>query len=682
MNGQSHLPAANENVNINKQLECPVEYRRLCNNVVDVCSSRHVSKPVTAEYIAPSVLPLDIKSTLPYLVHAYCFLPCPNCSLKINVSELDDHVVLCPSLVSNSCSTLTPDPPVGAVRPAVVSRANVSLSRSCASSPLTAPATVPLYERPRPAPPQSDMSKQLAKWKELLTNDPDSDYLLEGIEFGFRIVDSDIQIPSSQMRNYRSCTVHSKILSEEQIKIEFKENRYIISPDIPHVISAMGAVPKQNKKIRLIHDFSRPDGGLNALTSDTSVVFSSIDDAVKLIEPGSFIAKVDLKSAYRSVPIHPDCYAFTGLSWIFEGDDKPTHFFDCRLPFGASRSCRIFQAISNALVRIMGRKNYKCVSYIDDFLVIGSDKSSCQAALDYLLEIIPSLGLEVNFDKVDLPSEVLTFLGVKIDCASRTLALPDRKLAETKLLIKESLRKRRFTKKDLQRLIGKLSWCSRVVLGGRTFLRNLINLMTALKKATHHSRLNSASRSDLVWWDRGLELFHGFTPFPSDVALPSFQFSTDACLSGGGAAFRGDWLYVSWLIDYPSFAESHINVLELLTVLVAAERWAPQWAGLHIVVRSDNMAAVAAINKGTSRSIELLSIIQKLFWLSVRYNFKLTAAFLPGRLNILSDSLSRLHEKESAVKAHNLLSSDLEMEASGHLSFASYLWLQDRWMTD
>ena len=112
---------------------------------------------------------------------------------------------------------------------------------------------------------------------------------------------------------------------------------------------------------------SRPDGGINALTTDTSVHYATIDDAVRMINDDSYLAKIDLQSAYRSVPIHPSCFNLTGIQWTFEGELEPTYMFDCRLPFGASRSCRIFQAICNAISRAMSRENYKCVNYIDDF---------------------------------------------------------------------------------------------------------------------------------------------------------------------------------------------------------------------------------------------------------------------------------------------------------------------------
>ena len=130
----------------------------------------------------------------------------------------------------------------------------------------------------------------------------------------------------------------------------------------------------------------------------------------------------------------------------------------------------------------------------------------------------------------------------------------------------------------------------------------------------------------------------------------------------------------------PSLVNSHINVLELETVHVAAELWGKAWSGKHIMVRSDNSATVSAINKGTSRGPELMLIVQKLFWLSVRYGFKLTASYIPGPLNVLSDRISRLHTPCAAMEAKSFLNCvHDEVECFGHMSYQAFSHLQSWW---
>ena len=106
----------------------------------------------------------------------------------------------------------------------------------------------------------------------------------------------------------------------------------------PTIVSALGALVKKNGKIRLIHDASKPeDISLNSYAvMEEKLRFESIDNAEQLLQDGYFMAKIDLKSAYRSVLIHPSQYHLTGLKWEFEGEK--CYMIDTRLPFGARLS--------------------------------------------------------------------------------------------------------------------------------------------------------------------------------------------------------------------------------------------------------------------------------------------------------------------------------------------------------
>ncbi len=135
-------------------------------------------------------------------------------------------------------------------------------------------------------------------------------------------------------------------------------------------MSSLGAIPKSAGGIRLIHDASRrPEcANLNSYATANHFQYDTIDKATKLIPPNGVIAKIDLKSAYRSVSIHDHCLPATGLKWKFSGNSKPTYMFDCRLPFGAKRSCEIFLRISNSITSMMAKRGYIVIAYHDDFL--------------------------------------------------------------------------------------------------------------------------------------------------------------------------------------------------------------------------------------------------------------------------------------------------------------------------
>jgi hypothetical protein len=55
---------------------------------------------------------------------------------------------------------------------------------------------------------------------------------------------------------------------------ELNANHYVKTEVIPQVVSSLGAIPKPDGSIRLIHDLSRPQRGVNLYATDTSVKYS------------------------------------------------------------------------------------------------------------------------------------------------------------------------------------------------------------------------------------------------------------------------------------------------------------------------------------------------------------------------------------------------------------------------
>ena len=99
-------------------------------------------------------------------------------------------------------------------------------------------------------------------YRELEGDDhPDNVDLLQGIRDGFHIVDASVLPDYVQMSNYKSATCSDNFGPvESQIIEEISEGRYIVTDEPPRLVSALGAIPKSSKGVRLIHDCSRPRG--------------------------------------------------------------------------------------------------------------------------------------------------------------------------------------------------------------------------------------------------------------------------------------------------------------------------------------------------------------------------------------------------------------------------------------
>ena len=396
------------------------------------------------------------------------------------------------------------------------------------------------------------------------------------------------------------------------------------------------------------------------------------------------MAKVDLRHAYRSVPVHPSNYDALGLKWHFEGDSEISYLVDTRLPFGGKSAPGIFHRLTQAVKRMMFRRGFPMVVvYLDDFLVLGRSFADCQLAYDTISALLVDLGFTLSPSKLVPPTQRLTFLGVEIDSCTLSLSLPLAKLSELSSVVKSFLCRKQATKRQLQRLAGKLNWACKVVYGGRTFLRRVLDLMNSLPFSRSLCRLSKDFHADLDWWHAFLQEFNGKCDFLDSRPVTSLH--TDACSSALGASFGSDWFYSKLHVDFPELVSLHINFKEAICVVLSVLRWAPCLRNKRVHVFCDNTAAVAMLNKGTTRSPIMMIYLRLLFWLSAVFNFRLRAFHVPGVENSYADHISRLHEASHLSTFVSLLSSPVldpsSIDCFRHMSHLSYFLLLNLYST-
>ena len=290
----------------------------------------------------------------------------------------------------------------------------------------------------------------------------------------------------------------------------------------------MVAIPKPDGDVRLIQDCSRPVGEAvnDYCSTDWHQKFSRVDDAAAVMTEGCYFAKVDLRSAYRSVGLSRRSQAVTGLSWNIDG--KTVFMRDTRLPFGARLSVGIFHRLTQAVKRMMARKGFDLtIVYLNDFLIISKSNVICAEALKTLILLLRKLGFMIHWGKVVDPTTCITFLGIELDSIKLALLLPEEKLLALKEELQGSLGRNRVTKRQLQSLAGPLSWAASVVKGGRVFLRRIFNTIGALKHNAHRVRITSEVRKDLLWWSKFFSSFNGRSTLLDQ--LPIECVFSDAC---------------------------------------------------------------------------------------------------------------------------------------------------------
>ena len=259
------------------------------------------------------------------------------------------------------------------------------------------------------------------------------------------------------------------------------------SPPLPDLqCHPIGVVPKKHSvEWRTIYHLSYPEGDSinDHIPKDPySLQYVRVDDAIAILRSlgtGSFMAKTDLKSAFRLMPIHPEDWNLLGIYW------QSQYYIDLYLPFGLRSAPFLFNQISDALEWIL-KHNYglhHVIHILDDFFIAEKTKFACLGSFTTLLKVFMSLRVPTVASKTLGPSQVLEFMGIVLDSNRMEARLPDDKLARIRQLLDSFTDRRSARLLDIQSLIGTLQFACRVVVPGRTFLQRIINLTRGVKIA-------------------------------------------------------------------------------------------------------------------------------------------------------------------------------------------------------
>lgn len=165
-------------------------------------------------------------------------------------------------------------------------------------------------------------------WSRMLQGHPDprfSKYILSGLSQGFRIgFDRSHQLRSVG-RNHPSAIQHQEVVAG-QLVVEIEVGRILpVQPFLSRFVqcSPLGLVPKSHGAggWRLIVDLSSPtDRSVNdGISSEyCSLKYASVDNVVHSVLSlgrGTMMAKIDLKNAYRIIPVHPHDHHLLGICW-------------------------------------------------------------------------------------------------------------------------------------------------------------------------------------------------------------------------------------------------------------------------------------------------------------------------------------------------------------------------------
>ena len=258
------------------------------------------------------------------------------------------------------------------------------------------------------------IATRYSEWKNL-TNDTEVLSTVSGMpldicdeEFSFE--NKPIEMKFSSKEESFLIKEIEKLLGKAVIRESLHEEGEFISP--------IFLVPKPPDSFRLILNLKK----LNEFVPCVHFKMETINSILTMITPGCYMAKIDIKDAYYSIPILPEHQKY--LKFFFRGK---LYQFTC-LPNGLSSGPRKFTKLLKPTLSFLRKLLIAIAAYIDDLFTCSSSFKKCEFNVKRCVEVLDSLRFIVHPEKsVFVPTKCIEYLGFIINSENMTISLSDRK---------------------------------------------------------------------------------------------------------------------------------------------------------------------------------------------------------------------------------------------------------------
>lgn len=397
------------------------------------------------------------------------------------------------------------------------------------------------------------------------------------------------------------------------------------------ILSSYFLIKKPGGKYRFILNLKK----LNSFILTHHFKMEDYRNVQKLLSRDCYMAKIDLKDAYYLLPIDKRYKKF--LRFQFGNE---LYEFNC-LPFGLNIAPRIFTKLFKPITKFLRQQGCQLIIYLDDILILGKDFSSCSRYIDITLKTLSLLGFTINQKKSILnPTQKIDFLGFTFNSRRLCFSLPRKKINSVKEILQKILKIQTCRIRRFASLVGKLVSVSPTLTYGWLHVKPFeIVKQQALKKNKYNFNgkmiIPDTLKQEFHWWLNNInkaEKSIGPKPF-------CLEIFSDASLTGWGACCGSNESNGFW--DRKESTQ-HINWLELRAAFHGLRCFATDRSDCNILLRIDNVTAIACINKmGSTQHTHLNNITRMIWdWCETR-NIHIFASYISSKENIQADFLSR-----------------------------------------
>ena len=375
--------------------------------------------------------------------------------------------------------------------------------------------------------------------------------------------------------------------------------------------------------VRLCVDFRE----LNKNTISYHYPIPRVDELLHSIGSSKIMSSIDLAAAYHQCTVHPDHKsrtAFTVNASKFEWN---------RVPFGLVSApgyfCRI---INEALIDVLEQD---VLVYMDDILVFSKDEETHLKRLEAVLAALSKVNLKIKVKKCSFFTEKIKFLGYTVTPDGMTI--DDERVKSIRDMPDPT------NKKQLQSFLGVCNYF-------RSFIKNYADiaepLYLLLRKNVKYVWTESQSQA--------VEILKAKLCQKPILQFPdfnkTFHIYTDASLIGISACLmqvdsKGFLHPIAYIARSLSETQRNYSTTkrELLALVYALEQFRHLLLNYEVQFYTDHLPLLGILSRTTKDAV-----LHR--WVMLIQEYKINLNYLPGKMNIFSDTLSRLVDVENNVQ--------------------------------
>ena len=358
-----------------------------------------------------------------------------------------------------------------------------------------------------------------------------------------------------------------------------------------------------------------------------------------------WMAKADIKAAYRTMPVRPEDWHLQGIKW------DGLYYIDKRMSFGCRSSVDQWLRFSDALAFTAARWGVPVLHYVDDFIFIASSEAECNEQVRRFRLICEHWGVRLKEQADCGPAQDITILGVQYDLTAMRRRIAPHRLDDLIALTTQAAQSN--DRATWERLTGVLWYVSPCARAGRPHLQELSKYTNSARKSNRRPAPDDSTKRALAWWHTHLQDLadHRHDDWYGQQIIPHKRCAANATMGDAGSEwgmgghdshsyFKAPWPTHMWQAVQRAKGPSSLH-MEALQMLVMTRLKAAEWTDSNVTCELDSLGLVRVMRNMKHQDSRMNDILKELSEWQLKHNFTLDPQWVRRCHNEAADALSK-----------------------------------------